>query len=64
MTTFSPNTVATDETRTSSGRPSTVVENWPSWGARFSTMFIDDMILRRLTSGLWAVIGRRTASTS
>ena len=48
MTIFSPNTVATVAMRTSSGRPSTVVENWPSCGRRFSTMFMPLMILRRL----------------
>ena len=52
MTIFSPNTVATDDTRTSIWRPSTLVENWPSCGARFSTMFISDMILSRLMSAI------------
>ena len=62
MTIFSPNTVATDATRTSISRPSTFVENWPSCGARFSTMFISDMIFRRLISALCADSGRVNAS--
>ena len=63
MTIFSPNTVDTEATRTSSARPSTFVENWPSCGARFSTMFISDMIFRREISALCADSGRLNAST-
>ena len=63
MTIFSPNTVDTDATRTSSGRPSTLVENWPSCGARFSTMFISDITLRREINALCAESGRLNAST-
>ncbi|CAB4872351.1 unannotated protein [freshwater metagenome] len=50
MTTFSPNTVASDDTRTSMSLPSTVIENCPSWGLRRSTMFMPPRILYLLTS--------------
>ena len=50
MTIFSPNTVATLATRTSTSLPSITVENWPSCGLRFSTMFMPLMIFRRLLS--------------
>ena len=46
-TIFSPWTVPTTEMRTSIGRPSTMTENWPSWGRRRSTMFRSDMTFMR-----------------
>ena len=59
-TAFSPQIVAIVATRTSSGRPSTIASNWPSWARRRSTMFISARILIRLTSDC-AVDRRATA---
>ena len=50
MTHFSPQMVASVETRTSTSRPSMSVRSWPSCGRRRSTMFMPAMILIRLTS--------------
>ena len=49
MTHFSPQMVATVETRTSTSLPSIWVVSWPSCGRRRSTMFMPAMILIRLT---------------
>lgn len=63
MTIFSPNTVATLATRTSTSLPSITVENWPSCGRRFSTMFMPLMIFKRLVSAACTPIGRENVST-
>ena len=63
ITSFSPKTVDTVATRTSTSRPSTTVENCPSCGRRRSTMFMPAMIFRRLTRPRCIASGKRCAST-
>ncbi len=63
-TAISPWTVLMVATRKSISRPSTLIENWPSWGRRLSAMFRFDSTLMREMSGAYTRLGRRMASWS
>ena len=64
MTTFSPHTVGRVATRRSILRPLALTESRPSCGMRRSAMLMSAMILSRLITPDWMLLGDRMISWS